>query len=274
MSLLRSLFQFQFMVNAFRAGTIVAILAGLMGWFTVLRRSTFAGHTLAVVGFPGAAGATLLGLPTSLGFFASCEAAAVVMAVLPHRVGSNSRSEESAMIGTVQALLLALGFLFVTLYRGNLNGLDALLFGSFLGITSGQVLVLAAVAAGCLAALAAIGRPLFFASAHPDVASAGGVPVRALSVAFLLLLAASVAEAAQITGALLVFALLVLPPATAHALTSRPIAGPAISVGVALAATWAGLAIAYYTPYPTGVFVTSLAFGAYLVARLWARARR
>src|ERR1041385_748057 len=112
---LRQLFDFPFMVNAFRAGTIIAITAALIGWFMVLRRQTFAGHTLALVGFPGAAGAILLGLSANVGFFAFCLAAALVIAV-PRSSREGSVTEESAVIGTVQAFALACGFLFVSLY--------------------------------------------------------------------------------------------------------------------------------------------------------------
>src|SRR6266571_4141881 len=145
-----TLFDYPFMVNAFRAGTIVAVVAGAMGWFMVLRRQTFAGHTLSLVGFPGAAGAILLGVPPAFGYFGFCAMAALVIGSADPRAGTATYREESALIGTVQAMALASGFLFVGLYHGNLNGLTSLLFGSFLGITAGQVLALLAVAAGSI----------------------------------------------------------------------------------------------------------------------------
>ncbi len=261
------LFDYPFMVNALRAGTIVAVVSGAMGWFMVLRRQTFAGHTLSLVGFPGAAGAILLGLSPALGYFGFCIAAGLIIATASPPVGSALYSEESALIGTVQAAALACGFLFVNLYHGNLNGLTGLLFGSFLGITSSQVLSLLAVAVPTLAALALISRPLLFASVDPEVASASGLPVRTLAVVFLVLLGVAAAEASQITGSLLVFALLVLPPATAQVITGRPLLGIAISVSLGVAVTWAGLALAFYTPYPVGAFITTLSFGAYVAAR-------
>jgi zinc/manganese transport system permease protein len=263
----RQLLQFPFMVNALRAGTIVAVTAGLVGWFMVLRGQTFAGHTLALVGFPGAAGAVLLGVSAHLGFFAFCTAAALVIAAVPHSGGQRFR-QESAVIGTVQAFALACGFLFVSLYRGNLNGIDALLFGSFLGITRAQVLTLAVLAAATLAGLAAMARPLLFASVDPDVAAARGVPVAALSAAFLVLLGVAAAATSQITGSLLVFALLVLPAATAQRLTARPGLGAGLSVALALAVTWLGLALGYYSSRPIGFYVTTIAFAGYLVAHL------
>lgn len=263
----RRLFEFPFMVNAFRAGTIVAVVASLVGWFVVLRRQTYAGHTLAVVGFPGAAGATLIGIAQPIGFFVFCLGAAGIIAAVPH-VRGGGRQEEGTVIGTVQAVALACGFLFLSLYGGNLGGLDALLFGTFLGITSTQVLVLLAVGVVTLLALAVIARPLFFASVDTDVARARGVPVQSLGVGFLLLGGAAVAETAQITGALLVFALLVLPAATAEAITTRPARSAMLTVVFALGATWLGLAAAYYSPYPVGFWITTMAFVGYVAAKL------
>jgi zinc/manganese transport system permease protein len=264
---------YDFMVNALIAGTIVSVTAGLVGWFMVLRRQTFAGHALAVVGFPGAAGATLLGIGVAWGYVTFCLTAALVIALLP-RASGETRSEESAITGTVQALALASGFLFVSLYRGYLNGVNALLFGSFLGITAEDVRVLAVVCSVALVVLAVIGRPLLFASVDSEVAAAGGVPVRALGVAFLLLLGTAVAGAVQITGTLLVFALLVAPAATAQAITPRPGAGLVLSPLIALGITWCSLYLAYWWSAPLGFFVTTLAFATYLLARAYARMRR
>ena len=263
---LRELFTYPFMVNALEAGTIVAVMAGVTGWFMVLRRQTFAGHTLSVIAFPGAAAASLAGLPLAVGYFGFCGLGALALAGI---AGSRrSLSAESAAIGSLQALALALGFLFVSLYHGVLNGLDSLLFGTFLGITTQQVTVLLAVAATAVVLVAIAARPLFFASVDADVARAGGVPVRLLGFGFLLVLGLSVAETSQITGALLVFALLVTPAATAHQLTSRPMLGITLSVALALAVTWLGLALAYFSIYPVGFYVTSLSFGLYLLVRL------
>jgi zinc/manganese transport system permease protein len=264
---LEQLTEFSFMVQALEAGTIVAVIAGAIGWFMVLRRQTFAGHTLSVIAFPGAAGAALAGLPLALGYFGACGAAALVLSVVS-RAGGAGRPGEAAAIGTVQAFGLGLGFLFVTLYSGQLAGLESLLFGSFLGITAAQVRTLLWVALGTLAALAVIARPLLFASVDEAVARAAGVPTAPLATAFLLLLGFAVAATAEITGALLVFALLVTPAATAQQITARPGRGLALSVALALAVTWLGLGIAYFSPYPVGFWVTSLSFGLYVAARL------
>ena len=254
-----------FMVNAFRAGTIVAVLAAVIGWFVVLRRQTFAAHTLSAVGFPGAAGATWLGVGALAGYVTFCLAAAVVIAVLGGR-GTGRHGDQAALIGTVQAFLLACGFLFVALYQGFLNGTSALLFGSFLGITGGQVVVLAALAVAVLALLAAAGRPLLFASTDPDLARVAGVPVRAIELGFLLVLGATVAAVSSITGTLLVFALLVLPAATAHRVTARPARSLLLAVSFGLVAVWAALTATYYTPYPLGFWLTGIAFAGFVLA--------
>ncbi|MEW1912985.1 metal ABC transporter permease [Kitasatospora sp. NPDC085895] len=264
---LQDMWSYPFMVNAFRAGAIVAVVAPAVGWFMVLRRQTFAGHTLSVVAFPGAALATLLGISAAAGYLGACLAGALVIAALRHRDRSGV-AEESAATGTVQAFALACGFLFVTLYKGLLGGPQALLFGTFLGITAGQVTLLAAVGGTVLAVLALIGRPLLFASLDQDVAAARGVPVRLLGAGFLVLLGAAAAEASQITGSLLVFALLVMPAATAQQLTARPVLGLLLGVALGLTACWLGLIAAYYQPYPLGFFVTTFAFTGYLLAHL------
>jgi zinc/manganese transport system permease protein len=265
----RQLTAFPFMVNALEAGTIVAVMAGIVGWFMVLRRESFAGHTLSLMAFPGATGALLLGLPASAGYLVFCGASALVIGV----GGSGARrhrGEESALTGSVQAFGLACGFVFLSLYQGVLGGYENLLFGtaSFLGITHGQLLLLAGVAAASLAFLAAVGRPLFFASVDESVARATGVPVRALAVAFLVALGLAVGATAQITGALLVFALLVAPAATAQQITSRIAASLALTVALGVLITWVGLALAYFYNGRIGFYITSLAFGAYVLARL------
>ena len=263
---IRQLFEFHFMANAFRAGTIAAIVAGAIGWFVVLRRQSFVGHTLSVVAFPGAAGATLVGVSAAWGYFGFSIVAALLIAAIPRTQG-HSFSEETAVVGTVQAFALALGFLFVTLYHGVLDEVDSLLFGSFLGITDSQVTTLLVIGAAGLAVLAVIARPLLFASIDPDVAAARGVPARLLSVVFLLVLGLAVAEASQIVGVLLVFALLVIPPAIAQTITMRPLLSISIGVSIGVGITWSGLALAYFYDQPVGFYTTSLALAGYVVAR-------
>ncbi len=264
---LRNLLSYPFMVNAFRAGAAIAVLASAVGWFMVLRRQSFVGHTIAVVGFPGAAGATLVGLSAFGGYFTFCFLAAVLIAVVPTTTG-RAFSDENAVTGTVQALLLGFGFLFASLYGGNLNGIDALLFGNFLGISNGEVVILAVICVVTVVAIAVLWEPLLFASIDPAMAAARGLPVRGLGAAFLLLLGLAAAGASQMTGALLVFALLVMPAATVQRLTSRPALGLWLTLALAVVVTWAGLAISYYSPYPIGFWITTIAFTGYLASHL------
>jgi zinc/manganese transport system permease protein len=266
------LLAYQFMVNALQAGTIVAVMAGVVGWYMVLRRQSFAGHTIAVMSFPGAAGAALAGAPSALGYYTACGLAALAIG-RDSGVDRGGRSRESAAIGVIQVAGLALGFLFLSLYSGVLEQLETLLFGTFLGIDSGQVLTLLAVAVVVLGALLLVGRPLLLVSLDPELARAQGLPVRALDIGFLLVLGLAVAATSQITGALLVFALLVAPPAAAQAITSRPGLGLALSVGFALMVTWLGLGVSYFSIYPLGFFVTSFGFGVFLLAKLVSFAR-
>ena len=137
---LDALFTFPFMVNALEAGTIVAVLAAVVGWYMVLRRQSFAGHTLSVMAFPGAAGASLAGLPTALGYYVACGGAALVMRARRADPARRGYGTETATIATVQVLGLAAGYLFLSLNNAVLGGTETLLFGTFLGVSRGQVL--------------------------------------------------------------------------------------------------------------------------------------
>ncbi len=271
----RELLQFPFMVNALEAATIVAVLAAVVGWYMVLRRQSFAGHTLSMMAFPGATGAALAGLPTALGYYLACGAAALAMSATGQS-GRRRFATESAAIGTVQATGLALGFLFLSLNSAVLGGMETFLFGNILAVTRSQVLVLLIVALVALSLVAVIARPLLFASVDPEVARARGVPVALLDVGFLLLLGLAVAATSQITGVLLVFTLLVAAPAAAQLITAQPVAGLLLSVAFALAITWLGLGIAYFSIYPASFFITMFAFGLYVAVRCarWALARQ
>jgi zinc/manganese transport system permease protein len=267
-TVLRELTTYPFMVHALLAGTIVAVMAGVAGWFMVLRRESFAAHTLSLMAFPGATGALLVGLPAAAGYFGFCGASALVLGSSAGAGARRNHSQESALTGTVQAVGLGCGFVFLSLYHGVIGDYESLLFGDFLGITAGQVAVLAAVAAAALAFFALAGRPLLFASLDPGVARARGVPVRGLSLAFLLVLGLAVAATAQITGVLLVFALLVAPAATAQLITPRIGASLALTVALGIAVTWVGLGLAYFYGEPVGFEITTVAFVAYALARL------
>jgi zinc/manganese transport system permease protein len=258
--------EYHFMVNALLAGGIVAVMAGLVGWLMVVRRETFAGHTLSMMAFPGASAAALVGVPAAWGYYVFCGVAAMAIGGSASTARRGWR-EESAGIGAVQALALAAGFLFVSFYGGVLGDLENLLFGDLLAVSDGQVLELAAVATVALVLLTGLARPLLFASVDPDVAAARGVPVRALSSGFLLILALAVAATSQITGPLLVFALLVTPAATAQAITARPGLSLALTVVLGLLVVWLGLAVAYFSVYPAGFFIATISFTIYVLVR-------
>lgn len=272
----RGLFTYPFMVTALAAGTTVAVLAGVAGWFMVLRRESFAGHTLAVVGFAGGSAAAFARVDPAIGFFAAGIGAAVVIARLPatRASGLGGFGEQSAGIGTIQALALASGYLFSSLYGGLLSGVSSLLFGSIGGVSPDQVRILVAVAVACLLALTAIGRPLLFVSVDPVLAAARRVPVALVTTAFLVVLGLAATATAQVTGSLLVFSLLVAPAATAHRLTARPARGIALSIGLGLLTVWLGIASAYYLAYPVGFWVATYGFGVYVLTLLGRAALR
>ena len=263
---LQLLLQFHFMQNAVVVGTIVAILGGAMGYFVVLRGQSFAAHMLSQVGFPGAAGAVLLHISPVIGLVVFCVGAAMGIGAVGSRFGSGGRVESSA-VGSILAFSLGLGLLFFHLVSGSAQAVYAFLFGTILGITDADVVVAFATALVSLALLALLCRPLLFASVDPAVAEARGIPVRWLSTVFLLLTAVAVAESVQIVGTLLIFALLVAPAAAAQRLTARPYLGLALSVLLALLFTWAGLAVAYFSNYPVGFFITTFAFATYVAVR-------
>jgi zinc/manganese transport system permease protein len=261
------LLSYRFMVNALEAASIVAVMAAVVGWFMVLRGETFAGHTLSMMSFPGAAAAALAGLPLAAGYFAFCGVGAVIIAGTAGAGGEVDSSQRSAVIGAVGAASLALGYLLLSVYGGVLESLESLLFGSILGVSSGQVLMLGLLAVGVLAFLAVAGRPLFFASVDGPLARASRVPVRALAVAFLLVLGLAVAATVQITGVLLVFALLVAPAGIARELTPRVGLSLALSVLLGLVIAWVGLGLSYFTDYSPGFFSTTVAIVLFILAR-------
>jgi zinc/manganese transport system permease protein len=256
-------FQYAFMQHAYTAGAIVAIVAGVVGYFVVLRSLSFAGHALSHIGFAGATGAVALGVNPIYGLLVFTIGGAVGMGALGKRIYGRD-----VVIGIVLAWMLGLGVLFLSLYSGYATEAYALLFGEILGISQTDVVVTLAAGMVTLAAIAIMFRPLLFASVDSDVAEARGVPVRLLSILFMVVLAISVSEAVQVVGVLLIFALLVTPPAIAERLTARPGMAIALSVLLALLFTWVGLFVSFYLPYPVSFFITTLAFTTYLVVRL------
>ena len=258
-----ALFHYEFMVHAFEAGTIVAVVAGAIGYFVVLRSSSFAAHALSHIGFAGATGAVVLGVNPIFGLLAFTLGSGIAIGALGNRLRGRD-----VTIGIVLAWTLGLGVLFISLYTGYATEAYALLFGEILGISSGDVVVTIVAGAVTFVALLAIYRPLLFTSVDEELAAAKGVPVTLLSVAFMAILAVAVTEAVQVVGVLLIFALIVTPAAIAVRYTSRPPIAILTGILLALVFTWLGLAIAYYSPHPVSFFITSLAFFTYLAVRL------
>lgn len=258
-----SLWQYPFVHHALEAGAITAIMAGLVGPFVTARNMGFAVHGLAEVGFAGATGAILFGAPPVLGLLAASAGAALTIGVLGIRL-----RERDVAIGAVLAFGLGLGVLFLTLYTRYATEAFSLLFGAILAVTPEDVVRTAIVATLAAAGLAVMYRPLRFASVDPEVAEARGVPMRLVSVAFLVIAAFVVAEAVQVVGVLLILTLLITPAGAAQRLTTHPGRVAAYSVLIALGATLGGIAGAVYTSWPVSFFVATLSFAAYLGARL------
>src|ERR1700674_1640165 len=260
---LAALFHYEFMVHAFEAGTIVAIVAGAIGYFVILRASAFAAHALSHIGFAGATGAVVLGVSPVFGLLAFTLVSGMTIGALGNRLRG-----QHVTIVRVLAWTLALGVLFISLYRGYATEAYALFFGEILGISATDVALTLVAAVVTVVALTAIYRPLLFSSVDEDLASAKGVPVTALSIAFMAILAVAVTEAVQVVGVLLIFALIVTPAAIAVRFTSRPSIAILTGIVLALLFTWLGLAIAYYSPHPVSFFITSLAFFTYVGVRM------
>jgi zinc/manganese transport system permease protein len=257
------MWRYPFVQHAFEAGTLIAIVAGVIGYFVILRRSSFAAHGLSHAGFTGAAGAVLLGIDPIFGLFAFTMSGALLMASL----GKRARSLDIE-IGVVLAFMLGLGVLFISLYKGYATEVYSLLFGEILGISMNDVWVTLIAGVVVLVFAAALYRPLLFASLDPEVAEAKGVPTFFLGIAFMLLLAAAISIAVQAVGVLLIFSLLVTPAAIAERLATRPSDGIFISVSVALLSVWIGLFVSFYLPYPVSFFITTITFGIYLLVRI------
>src|SRR6202521_3601832 len=260
---LATLLHYEFMVHAFEAGTIVAIVAGAIGYFVVLRGSAFAAHALSHIGFAGATGAVVLGLNPIFGLLAFTLGSGIAIGALGNRLRGRD-----VTIGIVLAWTLGLGVLFISLYTGYATEAYSLLFGEILGISSGDVIVTVVAGVITIGALLVIYRPLLFASVDEELAGAKGVPVTALSISFMTILAVAVTEAVQVVGVLLIFALIVTPAAIAVRFTSRPSIAILTGIVLALLFTWLGLAIAYYSPHPVSFFITSLAFFTYVGVRM------
>jgi zinc/manganese transport system permease protein len=263
---LSTMWSYPYLRHALIAGTMVAFVAGALGWVMVLRRESFLGHTLAMVSFPGAGVALAFGLPPQVGYYVST----VLAALVAGRRGSERRQRDAfrdATTGTVQAVALAAGLIAISTTPSFVDSTTSLLFGSFLGVTSTDVIVIGIVGVFCLLATIAMARPLILATFDATTAEAAGLPVARLSATFTFVLALVIASTSQITGALLVFALLVMPATIAQRLVTRIWVSGAVSVGVALAIVWIGIGCSFFVPVlPLGFSITSVGMVLFLAA--------
>ncbi|MDE1183157.1 metal ABC transporter permease [Paraburkholderia sp.] len=260
------MFEYDFMVNAFAASGIVAVLSGIVGYFLVMRGQTFAGHALSHVGFTGATGAVLIGISPIWGMIGFTLVAGIGMGALGEKLAGRD-----VAIGVILSLALGFGLLFLHFFTAYATQVTALLFGNVLGVNAATLGVLAVLGVLSLAALAAIMRPLLFASLQPELAEAKGVSLRLVSVLFLAIAALAVAACTQIVGVLLVFTLMVGPAAAAQNLTTRLSVGLVLAAALALAQAWLGLTLAFYTDWPTSFWITALAAVVYGVSLLGRR---
>lgn len=260
---LSELLSTSFVQHAFYAVTAVALAAGAVGYFVVLRRQAFAAHAIGHVGFAGAAGAVWLGLSPIIGLLVFCLSAGLLIGV-----GGATLDESDAVVGVTLTAALGLGVLFISLYSGYANATYSILFGQILGVTWGDVGLVTLLSIAVLVVLSFVYRPLLFVSVDAQSAQARGLSPRAMSMLFMTLLAVTTVVAIQIVGVLLVFSLLVAPAAAAEASTSRPLAALGLSMGLALFSAWVGLLLGVWVGGPVSFWITALAALSYLMARL------
>lgn len=258
-----------FMRSAFVAGLLVAVASGLLGYFVVIRRHAFAAHALAHIGFPGATGAVLLGIPVTLGLAVFTVAGALAIGLFGKRM-----ADREIATGSILAFATGLGLLFTSLgTRSSTKEITNVLFGNLLAVTTDQLMVFGAFTVVLAVVVAWIARPLAFSSVNPDVAEARGVPVRALGVAFLVLLALVITMAVQVVGTLLLFGLVVTPTATALALSARPVVVWLLGTAIAAGSVVVGLVLSAMVNLPPSFFIVSASFLAWLVALAATRER-
>ncbi|MSP12282.1 MAG: metal ABC transporter permease [Chloroflexi bacterium] len=256
--------QYPFIQNAFLAGSFVAVVAAIIGYFLVIRGLTFAGDALSHIGFAGAAGAVLLGVDPLFGLLAFSVGAAIGIGLL----GKEIRERDIA-IGIMMTLALGFGMLFLSLYKGRAERTYSILFGTILGIDKTDILVTAIFSLFAIAVVLILFRPLLFISFDPQVAEARGVPVRLIAIAFMILVAVTVSISVQVVGVLLIFTLLVGPAATAIRLARRPLAAIGLAVALGLGYTWLGILFAANSTWPVSFFIATLSFGVYLPVRIF-----
>ncbi|MBM3663667.1 MAG: metal ABC transporter permease [Actinobacteria bacterium] len=257
-----------FMRNAFLGGILVALAGGMIGYFVVVRGGEFAAHALGHIGFPGATGAVLLGLSPTLGLGVFCVAGALVIGALGHRA-----REQAVATGTVLAFATGLGILFASLATRNTSTVTNVLFGNLLAVSSDQIVVFVIVAGVIAAVLVVVGRPLTLASVSPEVAAAKGLPVRALGICFLVLMALATTVAVQVVGTLLLFALLVTPPAAALRFSARPVVVCTLGTAFGLVSVVLGLVVSVMFNLPPSFFVVTVSTVIWMVAMVATRER-
>ena len=258
-----SIFDYNFMQHAFMAGTLIAILAGAVGYFIVLRNLAFASHALSHIGFAGATGAVLLGLSTLTGQLIITLLAAVGMGLAGNRI-----NRADMVIGIILAFSLGLGALFLHVFNSYAGQANVILFGSLLGVSSQALKMMAVLVVVCLLFLGVISRPLLFASLEPELAEAKGVSLTGLSIAILVIMAVAVTLASQVVGILLVFTLLIGPAAVAVQWTQKFWSGLLLSILISMVVVWLGLLLAYFADWPVSFWISSIILILYLVKYL------
>jgi zinc/manganese transport system permease protein len=253
-----------FMMNTWAGATIVAPVAGIVGFFVVLRGSAFPAHAIPKGAFAGAAGASLLGISTLAGLAAFSLIGAIGIGAL----GRRARSDVATALALV--MMLALGAAFLSRTTQYEPEIYALLFGEILGVSSTELLPVAILGAVCVAAVGLLYRPLMLSSVVPEVAEAKGIRSRRMEICFLIVVALATAMTVPVVGALLIFSLMIGPPAAARSLTSRPVLAMLLSVAFALATVWAAIAASYASNWPVGFFVGVFAALSYGAGRAWA----
>ena len=253
-----------FMMNAWTVATIVAVIAGVVGFFVVLRGSAFAAHAIPNGAFAGAAGASLIGVNTlaGLGVFA------VIAALGIGALGRRGRHDVVTALALV--VMLALGALFLSQTTEYEPEIFSLLFGEVLGIASNEILPVAALGVACIAAVILLYRPLVLSSVLPEMGEAKGVRGQWMEMAFLVVVALATAMTLPVVGALLIFSLMIGPPAAARSFTDRPLVAIVLSVGIAVVTVWAAIAISFVTNWPIGFFVGAISAFSYGAGRGWA----
>ena len=257
-----AMFAEPYMQNALITGGIVAVLAGLVGFFVVLRGVSFAAHSLAQIGFAGAAGAVLIGVDPLVGLVLFAVGGGVGMGVLGAR--DHDRDVTTALLLVAS---LGTGALFLTLNTRYATAAFSLLFGTIVGISRAQVWETLVLALLCLAGLGLLYRPLLFASVNTDLAAARGVPVHLVNVLFLVVVGLAAAVTVPVAGTLLIFSLMVGPAASAMRVTNRPGVALLLSAVIGVGATWLGITLAYDSGWPVGFFITTIVTVCYVATR-------